>query len=153
MLVLPLCFRQSRHFGFRRTVFSIRVGHSVSNYAVSFEYAPTRFVHPHMHLCFPNSHGEDDEEDGEEDSAHVEEEDTEQEAEERRCPEIFGSLAMSNNRKISIVEPITTDIVVRHCNTLARAGRSSSPFSSSPSFSFSSSYSLSSSSSSSSSTP
>ena len=56
LLVLPLSFRQSRHFGFRRTVFSIRVGHSVSNYAVSFGYAPTPFVHPHMHLSFPNSH-------------------------------------------------------------------------------------------------
>ena len=42
-----------------------------------------------VQIC-SNPHGEDDEEDGEEDSAHVEEEDTEQEAEERRCPEIFG---------------------------------------------------------------
>ena len=67
-----------------------------------------------VQIC-SNPHGEDDEEDGEEDRAHVEEEDTEQEAEERRCPEIFGSHAMSNNRKISIVEPFTTDIVVKHC--------------------------------------
>ena len=67
-----------------------------------------------VQLC-SNPHGKDDEEDGEEDSAHVEEEDTEQEAEERRCPKIFGSHAMSNNRKISIVEPFTTDIVVKHC--------------------------------------
>ena len=67
-----------------------------------------------VQLC-SNPHGEDDEEDGEEDRAHVEEEDTEQKAEERRCPEIFGSHAMSNNRKIFIVEPITTDIVVKHC--------------------------------------
>ena len=67
-----------------------------------------------VQIC-SNPHGEDDEEDGEEDSAHVKEEDTEQEAEERRCPEIFGSHAMSNNRKISIVEPVTTDIVVKHC--------------------------------------
>ena len=40
-----------------------------------------------------NPHGEDDEEDGEEDSAHVKEEDTKQEAEEWRCPEIFGAHA------------------------------------------------------------
>ena len=62
-----------------------------------------------------NPHGEDDEEDGEEDSAHVEEEDTEEETEERRRPEIFGSHAMSHNRKISIVEPITTQIVIKIC--------------------------------------
>ena len=60
-----------------------------------------------VQIC-SNPHGEDDEEDGEEDSAHVEEEDTEQEAEERRCPEIFGLHAMSNNRKISIL----TDMVI-----------------------------------------
>ena len=78
-----------------------------------------KYVQIHMNILFvqlcSNPHGEDDEEDGEEDRAHVEEEDTEQEAEERRCPEIFGSHAMSNNRKIFIVEPITTDIVVKHC--------------------------------------
>ena len=78
-----------------------------------------KYVQIHMKILFvqlrSNPHGEDDEEDGEEDRAHVEEEDTEQEAEERRCPKIFGSHAMSNNRKISIVEPFTTDIVVKHC--------------------------------------
>ena len=42
-----------------------------------------------VQIC-SNPHGEDDEEDSEEDSAHVKEEDTEQEAEEWRCPEIFG---------------------------------------------------------------
>ena len=78
-----------------------------------------KYVQIHMKILFvqlcSNPHGEDDEEDGEEDRAHVEEEDTEQEAEERRCPKIFGFHAMSNDRKISIVEPITTDIVVKHC--------------------------------------
>ena len=48
LLVLPLCFRQSCLFGFRRTIFSIKVVHSVSDFAVSFGYVPMRFVHPHM---------------------------------------------------------------------------------------------------------